>query len=129
MTRQEIYKQAEQVLGGVPGWLSETPDGVLEQWWSTFTWLFVDSELSARDKALVTFGAAAAIHCKYCIPFHTAQLALHGIEGDQVKEASWAVNSVTGFSSYLYGTGYDLEQFLAELGAAVEHIKSQAEQE
>ena len=126
MTRQEIYAQAEEMLGEVPGWISEMPDGVLEQAWATITWIFSDTQLSARDKALVAYGAAAAIHCKYCIPFHTAQVGLHGITGDQVTEASWAANSVSGFSTYLYGSGYDLEQFLAELDAAVEYITSQA---
>ncbi len=128
MTRKEIYAQIEQMLGGVPGWLSGAPDGVLEQFWTTFTWLFSDTQLSGRDKALVAFGAAAAIHCKYCIPFHTAQAAMHGIAGEQIKDASWVANSVSGFSTYLYGSGYSLEQFLAELDAAVTHITSQAGQ-
>ena len=128
MTRQEIYAQVEQMLGGVPGWIKEEPDAVLEQVWATFTWIFSDTQLSGRDKALVAFGAAAAIHCKYCIPFHTAQMALHGIAGDQVKEASWVANSVSGFSTNLYGIGYDLDQFLVELDAAVKHITSQAGQ-
>ena len=126
MTREEIYAQAEQMLGGVPGWLSEAPDGVLEQFLTTLTWLFADTKLSARDKALVTFSAAAALHCKYCIPFHTAQVGLQGIDGEQLKEASWAVNTVAGIGTYLHGIGYNVERFLKELDAAVEHIKGQA---
>jgi AhpD family alkylhydroperoxidase len=128
MTRKEIYAQAEQMLGGVPGWLSETPDGAIEQFWATFTWLFSDTKLSGRDKALVALGAAVVLHCKYCIPFHTAQVAMHGIAGDQIKEASWAANSVAGFGSYLHGIGYDLDRFLKELDGAVKHITSQAGQ-
>ena len=126
MTREEVYAQAEQMFGGVPGWMSEAPDGVLQQFWTTLTWLFTDTDLSARDKALVTFGAAAALHCKYCIPFHTAQVGLHGIDGDQLKDASWAANSVAGIGTYLHGVGYSVERFLEELEATVEHIKSQA---
>jgi len=128
MTRDEVYAEAKQVLGGVPGWLSSAPDGVIEQFWTTFKWIHSDGALSARDKALVAFGAAAALHCKYCIPFHTAQSAMHGITGDAIKEASWVANSVAGFGTYLYGSSYDLEQFLAELQAAGEHMMSQAGQ-
>jgi len=126
MTREEIYAEVKHVLGGVPGWLSSAPDGVLEQFWTTFKWLHIDSGLSMRDKTLVAFGAAAALHCKYCIPFHGAELTMNGFADDAIKEASWVANSVAGFSTYLYGSSYDLEQFLAELQAAGEHMMNQA---
>ncbi len=44
---------------------------------------------------------------------------------EQVKEASWVVQVVTGISAYLYGIGYSQETFMKELDATVEHIKSQ----
>ncbi len=65
MTRQEIYGQIEGAFGFVPEYWSEAPDAVLEQWWSLIGWVTSDTALSARDKALVAFGAAAAIHCEY----------------------------------------------------------------
>ncbi len=43
----------------------------------------------------------------------------------QIQEAAEAVLQSSGFSSYLYGIGYSLEQFLQELDATVEYIKSQ----
>jgi len=126
VTREQVYAEVKQILGGVPGWLSSAPDGVLQQFWTTFKWLHVDSALSMRDKALVAFGAAAALHCKYCIPFHGAELQMGGAKDEDIKEASWVANSVAGFSTYLYGSSYDLDQFLAELQAAGEHMMSQA---
>jgi hypothetical protein len=65
MTRQEIYEQISQTLGAVPGWLDGLPDSQLEHQWSLTAWFLSDSELSARDKALVAFGAAGAVHCPY----------------------------------------------------------------
>ena len=65
MTRQEILGQIEQAFGFVPGTFGEAPDAVLEQWWSMMGWLSSDTKLVARDKALVAFGAAAAVHCEY----------------------------------------------------------------
>ncbi len=65
MTRQEILNQAKQTMGTVPGWLESMPDAVLEQYWNTLTWVLSDTKLAARDKALVAFGAASAIHCRY----------------------------------------------------------------
>ena len=65
MTRQEIYSQIESAFGSVPGFLGGAPDAILEQWWTLLGWGMSDTILSARDKVLVSFGAAAAIHCQY----------------------------------------------------------------
>jgi hypothetical protein len=65
MSRQEILDQITQAFGFVPEDLGQAPDGVLEQWWAELGWLQSDSALSARDKALVAYGAAAAVHCEY----------------------------------------------------------------
>jgi alkylhydroperoxidase/carboxymuconolactone decarboxylase family protein YurZ len=63
--RQEILDQISQTLGAVPGWLGGLPDSQLEHQWRLTAWLLSDSKLTARDKALVAFGAAAAIGCQY----------------------------------------------------------------
>ena len=65
MSRQEIFGQITQAFGSVPSYLDKAPDAVLEQWWSLLGWVLSDTKLLARDKALVAFGAAAAIHCEY----------------------------------------------------------------
>jgi hypothetical protein len=65
MTRQEVLDQISQTLGGVPGWLDGLPDSQLEHQWGLTAWFLSDSKLTARDKALVAFGAAAAGRCQY----------------------------------------------------------------
>jgi len=65
MARQDVLNQITQALGSVPGWLSGLPDPQLEYQWGLIAWFLGDSQLSARDKALVGFGAAASIHCPY----------------------------------------------------------------
>ncbi len=65
MKRQEILNQARELMGSVPGWLDSMPDTVLDQYWNSITWVLSDSKLSAREKALVAFGAASAVHCQY----------------------------------------------------------------
>ena len=65
MARQEALDQIQQTLGAVPGWLAGLPDPQLEHQWGMIAWLLGDSKLSGRDKALVSFGAAAAAHCPY----------------------------------------------------------------
>jgi hypothetical protein len=65
MARQDILDQISQTLGAVPGWLAGMPDPQLEHQWGLISWVLSDTVLSARDKALVAFGAAAAVHCPY----------------------------------------------------------------
>jgi hypothetical protein len=66
MTRKEILDQISNTMGGVPGWLERlTDEQQLASVWGYLSWFMSDSKLTARDKALVAFGAAAATHCPY----------------------------------------------------------------
>ncbi len=65
MARQDTLDQISKALGAVPEWLNVLPDHLLEHQWSLLAWALGDSELSAKEKALVSFGAAAAVHCPY----------------------------------------------------------------
>jgi hypothetical protein len=65
VARKEILDQVEQNFGLVPDFMADMPEAVLEQYWTTLNWVMSDTLLSGRDKALVAFGAATAIHCGY----------------------------------------------------------------
>ena len=123
-SRQENLSSIEEAFGFVPRWLDEMPDVVLDQYWANHLWLCGDSALSVREKMLVAFGAAAAIHCNYRTPFHTAQLQLAGKTDEQLREAAWIVQNVVGTSAYLNGVRYDKEDFKDELDRLVEHRKA-----
>jgi alkylhydroperoxidase/carboxymuconolactone decarboxylase family protein YurZ len=127
--RQQILEQFAQNFGLVPDYLSEMPEPVLEQYTNTLNWVLSDTTLSARDKALVAFGAASAIHCAYWVPFHSAQFALDGMGEEHIREASWVVQSVAGASAYMHGVDYSQEKFRGELRAMVEYIKRAAQEE
>jgi hypothetical protein len=64
-SRQELLNEVTQMMGAVPGWLQGVPDPQLEYQWGLIKWVLSDTALSARDKALVAFGAAEAVHCPY----------------------------------------------------------------
>ena len=65
MTIQKVLDQISQTLCGVPGWFDGLPDSQLEHQWGLTAWFLNDSKLTARDKALVALGAAAAVRCQY----------------------------------------------------------------
>ena len=99
------------------------PDKVLDLYWTNHVWVCSDTALSGRDKALIAFGAAATIHSGYRTPFHAAQLSLFDMNDEQIKEAGWVVQNVTGASAYLYGVRYNQDKFRQELDTLVEHRK------
>jgi hypothetical protein len=55
-------------------------------------------------------------------------LALAGLNDEQIKEAAWTVQSVTGASGYAYGVAYDAKVWREELDRAVAHVKAQQPQ-
>jgi hypothetical protein len=59
------------------------------------------------------------------VPFHKEQLLLSGMDETHVQEAAAAAGQVVGFSAYLAGINYSVEQFRRELDEAVAYIKSQ----
>ena len=65
MNRQEIFDQITQAFGFVPEYYEKAPDSTLEQYWSLMTFYMSDTAISARDKALIGFGASTANHCEY----------------------------------------------------------------
>jgi hypothetical protein len=55
-------------------------------------------------------------------------LALGGLDDEQIKEAAWTVQSVTGASAYAHGVNYDHDVWRKELDRAVAHVKAQMQQ-
>lgn len=126
MSREETLREIQQTMGIVPEWLSHMSDEQLQHNWTGMMWMMGDSKLSGRDKALVSFGAAAAIHCPYCTPFHTAQLQLSGMNEEQIQEAAASAGLVASFSAYLHATQYDVQRFKQELDQTVSYMQRQA---
>jgi hypothetical protein len=48
------------------------------------------------------------------------------MDEEDIKEASWTVQSVVGASAYMHGIDYSTEKFKKELSRTVEHIKKTA---
>ena len=65
MVRQEILDEIKQMFGLVPDYLSGMVDAQLSHQWELIKSYLTDGKLTTREKALVGFGAAAAVHCPY----------------------------------------------------------------
>lgn len=126
MVSTEARREIETYLGQVPSWMEAISEPAADHSWNLVRDLeFEETELPAREKALVGLGAAAAMGCPYCVHFHTEEAKLEGVTEPALREAVNLAAAVGYFSTILHGSGIDLEDFVAETDEIVEHIREQ----
>ena len=66
MSREDIYKDIKETLGGVGGFFEKMDDATLETVWETTKNTFLsDMSLGLKVNALVALGAAHGLGCEY----------------------------------------------------------------
>ena len=65
MSRQETLDGIKGAFGMVPGFLEVMDDQQLAGAFGALGWGMSDTALTAREKALVAYGASAAYGCRY----------------------------------------------------------------
>ena len=61
---------------------------------------------------LVALSASVALKCEYCVPAHTSFAIAAGATEEEIKTAVAIAADVALNSSMLYGTQFDMEEFL-----------------
>ena len=130
MSRKDIEKDITETLGQVPGFFAAMPDYALEPAWNDFkTFQLGDTELSAREKQLIGYAVAAAIHCPYCVYFHGSAAKMMGTSEGQLEEAARIAADTARYSTYLHGLGADLDEFKRHTDEIGEFLASRQEAE
>jgi AhpD family alkylhydroperoxidase len=125
MKREEIYKQIEELFGSVPSFFKAVPDSSLELEWQLFKRVqFDDGPIPNKYRELAGVAVAAATKCAYCAFFHTEVAKLHGATDAEIEDAVHFAKSSAGWSTYLNGLQFDLDQFKKEVRRACEHVRS-----
>jgi AhpD family alkylhydroperoxidase len=126
MTRDEVYKDIEQTLGSVPGFLKTLPDSSLELEWKLMKTVQMEpGPVPNKYRELIGIGVAAATKCRYCIFFHREMAKLEGATDAEIEDAVHFAKSVAGWSTYIQGLDYDYEQFTKEIRRAAEYVRKQ----
>ncbi|WP_458210191.1 carboxymuconolactone decarboxylase family protein [Haladaptatus sp. NG-SE-30] len=126
MVSTETRNEVEEYLGLVPTWIENLAEPASDQSWELVRDLeFGETELSAREKALIGVGVAAAIQCPYCIHFHKEDARMEGATEDELTEAVNLASTTQYFSTILHGTEVDIDDFVDETTEMVEHIEEQ----
>ena len=127
ISKQEVKKEAKEMLGVVPAWIEEMPAPVLGPFWGLFRDLELgESAIPNKYKDLIGLAVSGATRCRYCTLFHTESARLHGATDDEIAEAS-AVGGLTMMAStYLNGQQVDYEAFAKETRQIVAYARKQA---
>jgi AhpD family alkylhydroperoxidase len=124
MTRQEVYKDIEETLGAVPGFLKALPDSSLETEWTLMKSVQMEpGAVPNKYRELIGIGVAAAIKCRYCVLFHREMAKLEGATDAEIEDAVHFAKSTTGWSTYIQGLDYDYDEFKKEVRHAVEYVR------
>ncbi len=124
MVSTETRKEIEEHCGLVPSWIENLSEPASDHSWGLVRdFELGETELSAREKALIGVGVAAAIECPYCIYFHKAEARMEDATADELTEAVNLASTTKYFSTVLHGSEVDLNEFVSETDELVEHVE------
>jgi AhpD family alkylhydroperoxidase len=127
MSRSDTENDIRQTLGQVPSFFESMPDATLENEWREFkVFQLTDTVLTAREKQLIGYAVAAAIHCPYCTYFHESATAMMGTTKEQLEEANRMASETAKYSTYLHGLQVDVGDFKRETDEMGRYLTEQA---
>ncbi len=128
MTRDEVYKDIEETLGSVPGFLKTLPDSSLELEWKLMKTVQMEpGPVPNKYRELIGIGVAAVTKCRYCVFFHREMAKLNGATDAEIEDAIHYAKSSAGWSTYIQGLDYDYDEFKKEIRRAAEYVRRQQE--
>ncbi len=125
MTKQEIYKEIEEMFGLVPMMFKAIPDSSLELEWKLFKRVQLEEgPIPNKYRELIGVAISAVSKCRYCAYFHTELAKLNGATDEEIEDAVHYAKSSAGWSTYVNGLQMDYDKFKAEIDAACEHVRN-----
>lgn len=124
-TSEEILQEVEQTLGVVPTFIRELEhDSVaLEHSWELVKkFVLGESLIPPKYRELMGIAVASAVHCRFCVTFHSAVAGLFGATEEEIKEAAFLAKHTVGWSSFVDGRLADIGQLEQELAKIAEHM-------
>jgi len=125
MSKQEIYQEMKETLGLVPKFFQHVPENTLESEWNLFKQIQLEEgHIPNKYRELIGLGISAVTKCYYCAFYHTEAAKLFGATDEEIEEAVHYAKSSAGWSAYLNGLQFDLNEFRNEVRQIVRHVQS-----
>lgn len=127
MARSDVHREMKEMFGEVLGFIDLIPDQFIDAEWELIKGVQLGETLIPNKyKELIGLAVAATTRCRYCALFHTEAAKLFGATDEEVEEAMHYTKLVLGWSTYLNGMQVDYDEFQAQVGRVVEHVKATA---
>jgi len=127
MSRTDVEREIRETLGHIPSFFESMPDSTLENEWNEFkVFQLQDTALTSREKQLIGYAVAAAIHCPYCTYFHHAATKMLGTSDAAIEEANRMASDTAKYSTYLHGLQVPLDDFKKETDEIGTYLGEQA---
>lgn len=112
------YRDIEQTLGKVPGFIRQVSKTALPGAWKEIKALEFsgDTALPAKTKALIALAVSAQIPCSYCVWQDTQGAKRAGATEQEIQEAVAISASTRHWSTIFNGMQIDFETFKKDLG-------------
>lgn len=124
MSREEIYKEIEEMFGLVPSMFKAVPDSSIELEWKLFKRVqFDEGPIPNKYRELIGVAISAISKCRYCAVYHTEVAKLYGATEAEIEDAVHYAKSSAGWSTYINGLQLDFDQFKDEVRRACEHVR------
>lgn len=125
MSREEIYREIEQMFGLVPSMFKAVPDSSLELEWKLFKRVqFDEGPIPNKYRELIGVAISAVSKCRYCALYHTEVARLYGATDAEIEDAVHYAKSSAGWSTYINGIQLDYDQFQEEIRRACEQVRA-----
>ena len=127
MARTDVHREMKETFGEVIGFIDLIPDEYIDSEWDLIKRVqFGETLIPNKYKELIGLSVSAATRCRYCVVFHTEAAKLFGATDAEVEEAMHYTKLVLGWSTYINGMQVDYDEFKAQVGRVVEHVKAAA---
>ncbi len=124
-TSAEILQDVQKTLGIVPTFIRELeydPVALEHSWELVKKFVLGESLIPPKYRELMGIAVAAALHCRFCVTFHSAIARLFGATEEEIKEAAFLAKHTVGWSAFVDGRLADIGQLEKELAKIAEHM-------
>ena len=119
----------KKTMGIVMDQFTAIPRDALPHEWSEMKkFIFAETKIPAKYRELMGLAVASAIHCPYCVHFHTGAARMNGATDDEIAETAFLTRFTTGWSAILHAANIDFDKFKRQFAQAGEYMAKQAKQ-
>lgn len=128
MSREEVYKELEDMFGLVPSFFKLVSDSTLRLGWELFKKVHLENgPVPNKYRELIGVAISTVTNCRYCLLYHMEIAKLNGATDAEIEDAVRYAKSSAGWSAYLNGLQIDYYQFRQEIHAACTHVRKNME--